>query len=257
MRLAALPIGLGLSLACALALAGEPPGSTEPAAPTTPGAIPTPEPAPAPEPAVDPNFDVTGISEYNLPPAPIQGCQAELQAAGAIFKDSPLGMRWNRSKEFLCGAKQVVRYTKGPSKIRYSSSPRVTCSVARALLRLETIVQEEAERLFGKRVIAMQQMGTYNCREIAAYAGWVSQHSFANAIDIKNFTLKGGKTITVQKSYGRGPDTPKSKEGQFLRAVVRRVVDEGVFTVVLTPNFNRAHHNHFHFDLASYTVDGT
>jgi hypothetical protein len=103
----------------------------------------------------------------------------------------------------------------------------------------------------------MQQMGTYNCREIAAYPDWVSQHSFANAIDIKTFTLKGGKVITVQKSYGRGPDAPKHKEGQFLRAVVRRAVDEGVFTVVLTPNFNRAHHNHFHFDLASYNVDGT
>jgi hypothetical protein len=35
------------------------------------------------------------------------------------------------------------------------------------------------------------------------------------------------------------------------------VVSEGVFTVVLTPNFDRAHHNHFHLDLAAYVVDGT
>jgi hypothetical protein len=251
MRLAALVLGLPLALAGALALAAEPPGST--AAP----AVAEPAPTPAPEPAVDPKFDVAGISEWNLPPAPEQGCEAELQAAGAIYKDAPLGMRWNRSKQFLCGAKQGVRYQKGPSKIRYSSAPWVTCRVARALVRLEAIVQEEAQRLFNKPVIAMQQMGTYNCREIAAYPDWVSQHSFANAIDIKTFTLKGGKVITVQKSYGRGPDAPKHKEGQFLRAVVRRAVDEGVFTVVLTPNFNRAHHNHFHFDLASYNVDGT
>ena len=248
MRLAALALGLPLALAGALALAGEPPVVASPGEPA---------PAPAPEPAVDPKFDVSGISEWNLPPAPEQGCEAELQAAGAIYKDAPLGMRWNRSKQFLCGAKQGVRYQKGPSKIRYSSAPWVTCRVARALVRLEAIVQEEAQRLFNKPVIAMQQMGTYNCREIAAYPDWVSQHSFANAIDIKTFTLKGGKVITVQKSYGRGPDVPKHKEGQFLRAVVRRAVDEGVFTVVLTPNFNRAHHNHFHFDLASYNVDGT
>lgn len=251
MRLVALALGLPLALAGALALAGEPPGSTP-----TPAAA-QPEVPPAPEPAVDPQFDVAGISEYNLPPAPAQGCQTELTAVGAIFKDAPLGMHWNRSKQFLCGAKQVVRYQKGPSKIRYSSAPRVTCSVARALVRLEAIIQEEAQRLFEKPVISMQQMGTYNCREIAAYPDWVSQHSFANAIDIKTFTLKGGKTISVQKSYGRGPDAPKHKEGQFLRAVVRRAVDEGVFTVVLTPNFNRAHHNHFHFDLAAYNVDGT
>lgn len=217
----------------------------------------TPEPAAVAEPAVDPGFDVTGISEYNLPPAPLPGCEDELTAAGATFKASPLKQHWNGSREFLCGARQVVLYQKSPTKIRYSSSPRVTCGVARALLRFEAIVQEEAARLFERPVVSIEQMGTYNCRQIAAYAGWVSQHSFAHAIDIKRFKLKGGREISVQKHYGRGPDIPASKEGQFLRAVARRVVAEAVFTVVLTPNFDRAHHNHFHLDLAAYTVDGT
>jgi hypothetical protein len=222
---------------------------------SAPAAAPASEPAP--EPAVDPGFDVAGISVYNLPPAPVAGCEDALAKAGARFKAAPLTQHWNRSREFLCGAKQVVRYTRGPAAIRYSSAPRVTCAVALALVRLEQVVQEEAARLFGKKVVAMEQMGTYNCREIAAYAGWVSQHSFAHAIDIKRFTLQGGRQISVQKHYGRGPDAPKHREGQFLRAVVRRAVEEGVFNVVLTPNFNRAHHNHFHFDLAAYQVDGT
>jgi hypothetical protein len=221
-------------------------------------AAPAPEPAAEPaEPAVDPRFDVTGISEFNLPPAPRAGCEAELTELGASHVAAPMTMHWNRSREFLCGAKQVVRYRQGPSAIRYSSSPRVTCAVARALVRFEAIVQEEAERLFARKVASMEQMGTYNCRQIAAYAGWVSQHSFANAIDIKRFKLKGGREISVQKHYGRGPEAPAHKEGQFLRAVARRLVAEGVFTVVLTPNFDRAHHNHFHLDLSSYTVDGT
>lgn len=232
----------------------------EPAAsaPPEPAAAPAnPAPAAPPEPAVDPQFDVTGISEYNLPPAPQDGCEDALTAAGATFKAFPLKMHWNGSREFLCGAKQVVQYRKGPAKIRWSTSPRVTCAVASALLRFEAIVQEEAERLFGREVVSIEQMGTYNCRQIAAYAGWVSQHSFAHAIDVKRFKLRGGREISVQKHYGRGPDAPAHKEGQFLRAVARRVVAEGVFTVVLTPNFDRAHHNHFHLDLARYVVDGT
>jgi hypothetical protein len=232
-----------------LALCGQPPEPADPA--------PAGEVAPAPEPAVDPGFDVAGISEYNLPPAPIPGCEAALTGADAEFKTSPLRMHWNGSKQFLCGAKQVVVYRRGPAKIRWSSSPRVTCGVARALVAFEAIVQEEAERLFGRRVASIEQMGTYNCRPIAAYAGWVSQHSFANAIDVKRFKLKGGREISVQKHYGRGPDAPAHKEGQFLRAVARRVVAERVFRVVLTPNFDRAHHNHFHLDLAGYVVDGT
>ena len=226
--------------------------SAEPVAPPPPDSVTTPA-----EPAVEPGFDVTGISEYNLPPAPQPGCEDELTAAGARFKPSPLKMHWNGSREFLCGAKQVVLYRRGPAAIRYSSSPRVTCAVARALLRFEAVVQEEALRVFGREVASIEQMGTYNCRQIAAYAGWVSQHSFAHAIDIKRFKLKGGREISVQRHYGRGPDAPAHKEGQFLRAVARRVVQEGVFNVVLTPNFDRAHHNHFHLDLAGYVVDGT
>ena len=230
-----------------LALCAPPP---EPAAP--PPAVEA-----APEPAVDPGFDVAGISEFNLPPTPIPGCESALTDATAEFKASPLKMHWNGSKEFLCGARQVVVYRRGPAKIRWSSSPRVTCGVARALLAFEAIVQEEAERLFGRQVASIEQMGTYNCRQIAAYAGWVSQHSFANAIDVKRFKLRGGREISVQKYYGRGPDAPTHKEGQFLRAVARRLVAEQVFNVVLTPNFDRAHHNHFHLDLATYVVDGT
>ncbi len=209
------------------------------------------------EPAVDPQFDVTGISVYNLPPAPVVGCEATLEAAGVKFKPAPLTMHWNRSREFLCGAKQVLRYQRGPTAIRYSTSPRLTCTAAVALLKFEAIVQEEAERVFGRKVVAIEQMGTYNCRSISAYPDWVSQHSFAHAIDIKRFTLQGGRDVSVQKHYGRGPDIPAHKEGQFLRAVARRIVQEQAFNVVLTPNFDRAHHNHFHLDMASYTVDGT
>lgn len=231
--------------------------TADPPEPTPTPPASEPAPAVAAEPAVDPEFDVTGISEYNLPPAPQAGCEDALTAAGATFKTSPLKMHWNRSHEFLCGAKQVVQYQRGPAAIKYSSSPRVTCAVAKALLRFEAIVQEEAERLFARKVVSIEQMGTYNCRQIAAYAGWVSQHSFAHAIDIKKFRLKGGREISVQKHYGRGPEVPASREGQFLRAVARRIVAEGAFSVVLTPNFDRAHHNHFHLDLAAYVVDGT
>ena len=226
-------------------------------APAAPADDPDPDAGPVVEPALEPGFDVRAISEHNLPPAPIPGCEVALADAPAEFKASPLKQHWNGSREFICGARQVVVYRRGPAKIRYSTSPRVTCGVARALLAFEAIVQQEARRLFGREVVSIQQMGTYNCRQIAAYAGWVSQHSFANAIDIKRFKLRGGREISVQKHYGRGPDAPTHKEGQFLRAVARRLVAEQVFNVVLTPNFDRAHHNHFHLDLAAYLVDGT
>jgi len=44
---------------------------------------------------------------------------------------------------------------------------------------------------------------------------------------------------------------------RFLRRLTRRLYDENVFTVVLTPSFDRHHKNHLHLDGAPYTMDGT
>ncbi len=238
-------------------------GSGPAAAPDKQPAVvqaPASEPEPEPDPrvvAVPPGMDTSDISDHNLPPVPLDRCVERLAEAGVTYQQSALKMHRNRSKEFICGAKQVVRYKKGPGAIRYNSSPKLTCKMAVAMAAFETIVQDEALRYFGRRVVKIQHIGTYNCRGIAAYEGWVSQHSFGNAIDIKTFTLQGGREVSVKKHYGRGPEAPAHKEGKFLRAVVRRLFDEKVFTVVVTPNFDRAHHNHFHLDLAPYSVDGT
>ena len=38
--------------------------------------------------------------------------------------------------------------------------------------------------IYGAPVVRIDQLGTYNCREMAAFPGWVSEHSYANAIDL-------------------------------------------------------------------------
>src|SRR5690606_37340540 len=129
--------------------------------------------------------------------------------------------------------------------------------VALGMARLEGIVQEEAERHLGRRVKRIKHMGTYNCREMANYPGWVSEHSYANAIDIKHFELLGGKTIPVLGHYPKDGAEPKNAAERSMQAVARRLVDERVFSVVLTPSFDRNHRNHFHLDMARYFVDGT
>ena len=43
----------------------------------------------------------------------------------------------------------------------------------------------------------------------------------------------------------------------FLRRLTRRLYDEKVFSVVLTPSYDRHHKNHLHLDGAAYSVDGT
>jgi hypothetical protein len=157
----------------------------------------------------------------------------------------------------LCGAPQVVVYSRGPGNIAYDPPPLLTCSMALALASFEKILQEEAARTFRSAVVRVEQLGTYSCRQIAAYPGWVSEHSYANAIDLSRFVLKNGTTLDVQRDFDMGDTAPSRPGGAFLRAISQRAFDEDVFSHVLTPFFNAAHRNHFHLDLARYRGDGT
>jgi hypothetical protein len=191
------------------------------------------------------------------PPDPVDRCEGRLALAGVEFTSSRLPVYRQKRSGILCGAPQAVRYASGPGRIRWRGSPKVACPVALAMARFESVVQEEAARALGRKVVRIEHMGTYNCREMAAYPGWVSEHSYGNAIDIESFTLEGGQTISVLDHYGDPSASPTDAAADFLRAVARRAYDEDIFSVVLTPAFNRHHRNHLHLDMARYRVDGT
>jgi hypothetical protein len=128
--------------------------------------------------------------------------------------------------------------------------------MALALANFETVLQEEAQKYFKKRVVRIEHLGTYACREMARY-DWVSEHSYANAIDLRAFQLSDGRLISVEKYFGHPPAEAKTNEGRFLRALANRLYDDGVFSTVVTEFFDKLHWNHFHVDLARYRVDGS
>lgn len=192
------------------------------------------------------------------PPAPVEGCEETLAAGGVTFASARIPIHRNKGGAFLCGAEQVVRYTRGPGKIRWRSSPKVACGLALALAGFEAVIQEESQRHLGAKVAKIIHMGTYNCREMAAYPGWVSEHSYANALDIKTFVLTNGREVSVRSGWSpRGKSKRAVAESAFLHAVAHRAFAEDHFSVVLTPAFDAAHQGHFHLDLARYRVDGT
>lgn len=191
------------------------------------------------------------------PPEPIPACETWIERAGIVYVSAAIPVHENRSGTLTCGAPQIVRYRRGPSGIRIKGSPPVTCGLALAMARFDAVLQEEAERFFSSRVIRIEHLGTYNCREMAAYPGWVSEHSYANGIDFRRFILANGKTIEVLGHYGDGVSDTQDRSTLFLRAIARRAVVEDIFSVVITPAFDRLHRNHIHVDMARYRVDGT
>ena len=191
------------------------------------------------------------------PPDVRSTCEDDLAAAGIKFKPVSLPVVTPKKSKITCGAPQVVLYRGSPEKISYQPSVMTTCTMALALARFETFIQDEAKTRFGKRVVTIHHIGTYACREMAAYPGWVSEHSYANAIDLTDFVLEDGRTIAVLEYFKPKVAEATTKEGQFLRAISRRAYDEETFSSVLTPFFDKLHANHFHLDMARFRSDGT
>lgn len=215
--------------------------------------------APSNAPAATPGrADLDPTNDFSVgPPDLILNCEDRLRAAGVTYRAASLPVRRGPKGVPACGTEQAVLYRSGPEHIRYGGPLLLSCGMALALARFETILSEEARRDFGRRVVRISHLGTYNCRTMARYPDWVSEHSYANAIDVESFTLENGRTISVLKSFGKDGREPLRSEWRFLETLAHRLYDEDVFSVVITPRFDALHKNHFHLDLARYRVDGS
>ena len=127
---------------------------------------------------------------------------------------------------------------------------RLNCRFTAALYEwVRNVVQPAARKKFGQPVVAIRQLSHYACRRrggISRGPVRISEHSFGNAIDIGGFVLANGKTVSVLKDWG-------SLSALFNRkAAFLKEVRDGAcrhFSTVLSPDYNKAHRNHFHFDL--------
>lgn len=121
-----------------------------------------------------------------------------------------------------------------------------TCGLTAALAWYEREVNEIAARTLQAKVVRIDHVGTYVCRNVnRSEDGMRSEHATANAIDITAFRLSNGKVVSVTRDWKK--QTP---EGKFLREAHDAACD--LFNVVLGPDYNKAHATHFHLDLGSY-----
>ncbi len=225
-----------------------------PVSPSIPPAPAAPETPASPPGTADLDPDNDSVV---APPEPIADCDARLTAAGVRFRAATLPLRQPRRGTYTCGTEQAVVYERGPTELRFNAPPIVTCGMALALARFEQLLQADAERLLGARVARVRQGGTYSCRKMTRFREMVSEHSYANAIDIYSVTLSNGREISIKADFGRLDREPERAESKFIRELAHDAFDQGVFSVVLTPFFDHLHHDHLHLDLARYRVDGS
>ena len=124
-------------------------------------------------------------------------------------------------------------------------SPVTSCPVAAALLVWERqVLQPAARRHFASPVRTVHHAGSYSCRRIYNRSeGPFSEHATADAFDVTGFTLANGRKVTVLGDWRRG-----GMEAAFLREV--RDGACRLFSTTLSPDYNAAHADHLHFDMA-------
>lgn len=86
-----------------------------------------------------------------------------------------------------------------------------------------------------------------------------SQHNYGLAIDLMGLELNDGRKLDVEEHFKGeigapvcGPDavlTEADERAILLRNLICDLARRGIFHVLLTPNFNEAHRNHFHLDI--------
>lgn len=142
-----------------------------------------------------------------------------------------------------CPVENAVRVT--GSAVKFNSPWLATCPLAAAYAMFERHgLQPAAQQVFGQPVARIDHFGSFACRNIAR-SNRRSQHASANALDLAGFRLQDGTRITVARDW-KGDDD----KARFLRQVKAAACD--AFKITLSPEYNAAHHDHFHVDMGGF-----
>tara|TARA_R110000824_G_scaffold118960_13_gene271867 strand:- start:1037 stop:1819 length:783 start_codon:yes stop_codon:yes gene_type:complete len=171
-----------------------------------------------------------------------EACLATLKRRGVEVERSTI-----TSTSEDCGMEKGVKLKK--ARLIHGAPLDMSCGMAAALLIWERqVLVPQSEAMLGSPVTRVRHYGTYACRNMNnAKEGRRSAHATARAIDIAGFDLADGRKISVLRDWGK--ETP---EGQFLAKVHEDACR--VFNVVLGPEYNALHANHFHFDMSIWSV---
>ena len=99
----------------------------------------------------------------------------------------------------------------------------------------------------------------YSRRKVRFTDHW-SKHSFGLAIDVHTFTGPELGTLRIDRDFeqGLGDDvdcvgTPLTQAGAVLEILKCQLVRSGLFQLVLSPDYDDAHHDHFHLQVKPWS----
>ena len=141
-----------------------------------------------------------------------------------------------------CGIENPVKVSALSQRIALQPAATLNCKAALAAAQWAHRDLAPAARVrYGSNVKAIKHMSAYSCRRIRG-TRTLSEHGKGNALDVGAIELANGREIKVKR-----PGFFSFREKSFLRSVRSGACNH--FTTVLGPGYDRAHADHFHFDL--------
>ena len=200
-----------------------------------------------------PDFDVTQTAAWKYGQLTRAECEAEIKTRNLpfTFEETPGVLAGGR----LTGPIRGVTF-----RTRESAEKRATSPWEVLDCRLALALDDFAGVLVAHDIVEVRHYSMH--REVPK--SWPadkvgSQHFGGMAIDAAIFTTSTGTKMDVNDDwFGRigaktcGPDARprrKTEKSVALREILCETAAKRIFNVILTPNHNRAHRNHFHLDL--------
>lgn len=206
---------------------GEAAKAGQPVEPTQAGEIPVPPQRP-------PELSGTALA-ITVAPLDDSACRRRLERLGARFEPLPA------LSNGQCGAAKPLKLTALADDLALTPPATLVCEAAEALARWATEAQVAAERGLGRPLKGLAIGTSYECRgQNHDPDAKLSEHSFANAVDVMSFSFADRPAISVLAAPEGSP------EATFLTAVRSRAC--GFFRTVLGPGSDAAHANHLHLD---------
>ena len=165
-------------------------------------------------------------------------CYDELEARHIGFKKT--------KKPGIANAIEVTG-TLGGVEVTGETALVIDCSLAVSL--------DEAGRYMRALGIEKATFASAYSRRNVRGTNHPSKHSFGLAIDISGFTGADLGSMRVARDYEQGlgdavdcVGQPMTQAGAVLKVLQCQLVRSGLFHLVLSPDYDDAHHDHFHLE---------
>jgi hypothetical protein len=166
-------------------------------------------------------------------------CTKELDARGVSYR--PAAREGIARGVEITGPLGGVTFTSPDQKLVIDCSLAVSLDEAARYLRAQGIDKATFSSAYSRRNVR----GTNR----------PSKHSFGLAIDVHTFHARDLGTLNVDRDYeqGLGDDVdcvghPVTQGGAVLKLLQCQLVRSGLFHLVLSPDYDDQHHDHFHLE---------